>query len=234
MKERYCLYVASSVLILVMMLSSVAPVMASYPSSVAIEVTAMALDDETRQTGIIVLGLAKPGGWPLPYQAGSDFTAHYTLAAKLAGIPTTPTYSLVQLVMMNRVNVLDPNKQFAKEYMKTVPYDKTANFIGKFRWITPGVGFLDVYYVGSVSSSQIGDYMLVIQIGIKVGKVTVWGTCEQKLCILGFSMGSIYMATQRPDLTLHCSWDDPLGPFASCEEAAWWQRRYFGIPISTG
>lgn len=231
MRKRYCLSAAGSVLILVVMLSSIAPAMASYPSSVTLEVTSIASDDQTRRTGIIVLGLSKPGGWTLPYQPGSDFTAHYTFAVRLTGVPTNPTYVIVQVVMMNRVVPL--TKQDSWENLKTVPVDKTANFVAKARWLCPGVGFLDVYYIGSVTKEQIGDYMLVITAGCKVGKVTIWGTTLQKICVLGFSMGSTYWSIFSYG-TFYYTWDDPVGPFSSCEEAAWAQRRALGVPMLTG
>lgn len=234
--RKYGLSAAASVLILVVMLSSIAPAMASYPSSVTLEVTATAMDDSIRRTGIIVFYYSKPAGWPLTYQPGSDFVAHYTFTVKLTGLPTNPTGFVCQVVMMNKVNLpySFPPRQFGVEIMKTVPVDKSANFVAKSRWVSPGVGALDVYYIGPVTPDQIGDYMLVISAWWTVGKVTIWGTCEQKLCILGFSMGSAYLASMRPDGTTHYSWDDALGPFASCEEAVWWQRRYLGVPISTG
>jgi hypothetical protein len=231
MRKRYSLSVAVAVvLISVVVLSSVA--LASYPSTVKLDIKAIAADDQIRGIGVMVLGLPKPTGWVYSYEPGFDLFASYDIVVTLAGLPVTPSMVFCQLIMLNPVNPPNAAKQFPGETIKTVPIDESVNFVCKARWLNSGVGALDVYYVGPVAATEIGDYMLVIQAIMSVGKVNIWGTDTQKLCLLGFSMGIAVLQITLPDGSLRYTWNDALGGI-NCQDAAWAQRIAFGVPIPT-
>jgi hypothetical protein len=86
--------------------------------------------------------------------------------------------------------------------------------------------------------------MLIVTAGYKVGKNTVWASDLQDICILGWSMGNEVLAiglfgpyTMSTGLyaDTYFSWDNALGPFVSCDEAATWQLAWIvgGWPYST-
>jgi len=58
------------------------------------------------------------------------------------------------------------------------------------------------------------------------------GTDIQDICVLGWSMAHNIRRITLPDGgEIYYTWDDPLGPFVSCEEAALEQRDYLGVGI---
>jgi len=236
MKAYYAPAVASA-LIAIVMLTSIAPAAATYPSSIRVNIKLTAEDDQVRRTGIMVLGSSgEPGGWPFLYSAGWDYFAQYQLVIDFQGIPTAPDYFLCQVLKMDMVNppILPPGtRQFSSESLKTKLTDATMNVVCKLRSISAGVGVLDLYWTGGLSNDNIADYMIVISAGLKIGKVTIWGTDSVDLCVLGFSMDSNVYAFTMPDGTVRYTWVNPMSGFFSCQDAVWWQRRYYHVPIPT-
>jgi len=176
--------------------------------------------------------------WPKPIQPGWDLLSQHKILATLNGVPTKPDYTLCEIVEKEKAKIPPQStkpsgkRQFADEMLKTTLTDVTNNFVCKFRWAKPGVGVLDVYFIGPTVYNFIADHMLIVTIGYKVGKMTVWATDLQDICILGWSMGLEALAIALfPDYKLsqgwyvdtYWSWDNPLGPFVSCDEAAAWQ-----------
>jgi hypothetical protein len=134
------------------------------------------------------------------------------------------------------------SKQFPAENLKTKLVDVSDKFICKVRWKTPAnlpgwlesVGVLDVYYTGPTTSAAawqwIADHILTVTVTLVLGRTYVQGTDIQDICVLGWSMANNVRKITKPDggTDFHWSWDDALGPFVGCEEAAIWQRYYLG------
>jgi hypothetical protein len=178
--------------------------------------------------------------WPTEkgYQPGYDLLSQHKILATLNGVPTKPDYTLCEIVEKEKAKIPPQDsktaskRQFPDEVIKTTMIDVTSNFVCKFRWIKPGVGSLDVYFVGPHVYNFIADHMLIVTLGYKVGKMTVWASDLQDICILGWAMGLEGLGIQLfPPSTLsaglyfneYWSWPDPMGPFVSCDEAAAWQ-----------
>jgi hypothetical protein len=192
--------------------------------------------------------------WPNEkgFQLGWDLLSQHKILATLNGVPTTPTTVLCEIVEKEKAKIppqttKSPSKrQFPDEGIKTTLQDVTDNFVCKFRWIKPGVGALDVYFVGPgrPADNFIADHMLIVTVGYKVGRNTIWASDLQDICILGWSMGDnvlaiglFYPYTLSTGVysEVYWSWDDALGHFVSCDEAAAWQLAYYngGWPYST-
>jgi hypothetical protein len=177
--------------------------------------------------------------WPKPMAPGWDLLSQHKILATLNGVPTTPANAFCEIVEKEKakippMNTKTPSKrQFQDEVIKTTLQDVTDNFVCKFRWIKPGVGSLDVYYVGPRVQNFIADHMLIVTVGYTVGTRTVWASELQDICILGWSMGhnTLFLGLFiNPGFSVtpaypegYWSWDDALGPFVSCDEAAAWQ-----------
>jgi hypothetical protein len=181
--------------------------------------------------------------WPKPYAYGWDLLSQHKILATLNGVPTKPDYVLCEVVEKEKAKIppmtsKTPSlRQFPDEIIKTTLIDVTSNFVCKVNWIKPGVGALDVYFVGPHVSNFIADHMLIVTVGYKVNRSTVWASDLQDICILGWSMGANTLAVGlfiNPGLSaapayaeIYWSWDDALGPFVSCDEAAAWQLVYY-------
>jgi len=187
--------------------------------------------------------------WPEAkgYGVGSDLLSQHKILATLNGVPTTPTYVLCEVVEKEKAKIPPPSskspskRQFSDEILKTTLEDVSEHFICKFRWIKPGVGALDVYFVGPRVYNFIADHMVIVTVGYKVGRTTVWASELQDICILGWSMDSNVLAIalfENPGIStfpagmeVYYSWPDAMYKFVSCDEAAAWQRTYFGGAI---
>jgi len=176
--------------------------------------------------------------WPKDIQPGWDLLSQHKVLATLNGVPTTPDYLLCEIVEKEKAKIPPQStkpvgkRQFTDEVLKTTLTDVTSNFWCKFRWIKPGVGVLDVYFVGPHVYNFIADHMLIVTVGYKVNRSTIWASELQDICILGWSMGHESMAlglfppysiSAGNYYDIYWSWDNPLGPFVSCDEAAAWQ-----------
>jgi hypothetical protein len=191
------------------------------------------------------------GGMNYPYGPGTDLLSQHKILATLNGVPTKPDYFLCEVIEKEKakippMNSKDPSKrQFDDELIKTTVKDVSSNFICKVHWVKPGVGALDVYFVGPRVKNFIADHMLIVTMGWKVGRTTVWASDLQDICILGWSMDPIYLqiklfynpgkSTWPGGNEYYFSWIDALGHYVSCDEAAAWQRTwiYGGWPYST-
>jgi len=183
--------------------------------------------------------------WPKDkyYAYGWDYLSQHKILATLNGVPTKPDYVLCEVVEKEKAKIppmtsKTPSlRQFPDEIIKTTLIDVTSNFVCKVNWIKPGVGALDVYFVGPHVSNFIADHMLIVTVGYKVNRSTIWASELQDICILGWSMGTNTMAVGlfiNPGLSaapayaeIYWSWNDPLGEFVSCDEAAAWQLVYY-------
>jgi hypothetical protein len=244
MNKRYVPAIAS-LLIIAVALTSFTPVLATLPTRLVaqptLRVTTIAEDDEVRETGVMWMVpdrntfLALQGGAAL-LGFPSDLLAQFKILVSYNGVPTTPDSTYCQFVEKDKANPLK-DKQFTAENLKSVPKE-SPNFICKFRWGKPGVGVIDVYYIGDFAAQYIADYILVVGVDLTVGRTTVWGTEIQDICLLGWPYPEntpAYIIT-KPDGTIHYIYPDPLGlppttHWTSCEDLALMQKDQVGVPI---
>jgi len=199
-----------------------------------LDVRVIAEDDPTRNTGIMVLGILPPSVTPgsAGFQAGSDLIAHYKITMTYNGIPITPSGVMMQVLMKTVTN--PSSKQFPAESLASELTDVSDKFVLIYRSAAPGVGVLDVYYVGPLDKEYVANYMLVIVAFSRIGRSVVYGTDLQSLCVLGWSMDSTTGVITLPDGSKYYGWWNPLGAFTSCDEAAFVQRIWLGLPIPQG
>jgi hypothetical protein len=237
MNKRYLPAIAS-ILIIAVAMTSFMPVFAALPTRLAsqptLRVTTIAEDDETRETGVMWMATTQAlfisGDTP-----AQDLLAQFKIIVSYNGVPTTPTSTYCQFVEKDKANPLK-DQQFLAENLKTVPKEN-PNFICKFRWGKPGVGVLDVYYIGDALGQYIADYILVVGVDLAVGRTTVFGAEIQDICLLGWPVpdAPAWIIT-KPDGTVHYIYADPMadavtGPWTSCEDIALMQKDLLGIPI---
>ena len=178
--------------------------------------------------------------WSKGYGVGWDLLSQHKILVTLDGVPTTPDEDLTWCEIVEKEKAKIPpqtekplsKRQFPDEDIKTVMIDVTDNFVCKFRWAKPGVGVLDVYFVGVHAPNFIADHMLIVTVGKKVNRTTYWATDIQDICILGWSMDDNELGIRKFEgyylsegyySETYWSWPDPLHEFVGCEEAALWQ-----------
>jgi len=229
-------------------------------------VKTIAEDDEMRKTGIILLGMTTPStdfdtlfqdvgqaiqfpavvvtpGWLEPNVATSPkFLSQFKLLVSFNGVPVTPTTITCQVIEKDKVNPIK-DKQFPAENLKTRPVDQSQNFVCKFRPAKPGVGVLDVYYVGPTTGQYIADYVLNVGASVTIGRNVVFGQEIQDICVLGwpstlvmFDIGDASFAFKpviitKPDGTTHVVYPDALGTVANCEDMVLMQHYALGLTI---
>jgi hypothetical protein len=174
-------------------------------------------------------------GEPILWQVGTG---------SLNGVPIVTCNVLEK----DKVNAIDDPKTTAKPQftneIQTKLVDVTANFICKARWKQYSLGWyesagvLDVYYTGSADAHWIADHILVVEVIMQVGRSVVYGVDIQDICVLGWASGPVdattpmppYASKTKPDDTVHYIWENALGPYASCEDAALVERNVLGLP----
>ena len=236
MNKRY-LPIIASIFILALTASSLLPAYAALPRMArampTLNVVTIAEDDETRNTGIILLAdtvanfKAQPTtGWP------QDLLAQFKVLVSYNGVPVAPTSFYCQVIEKDKYNVLK-FKQGTWENLGTWSKDASSNFECKLRWGKPGVGVIDVYFVGTAAPQMIADYVLVVSFDKTVGRSLVYGTEIQDICVLGWNEGDVAgQRVTKPDGNYHYVFQDSLGDFVSCEDAAMYQKHYvMNLPI---
>jgi len=200
----------------------------------ALEIDTVAEDDPIRQTGLMVLGVFPAGTTPgvTPgVQPGSDLIAHYRITTTYNGVPVTPGAVFMMVLQEGCVNPPSTVKQFSREILTTKLTDVSSQFVCMYRTTAPGVGVLDVYYIGPLDKEYVANYIVVISAYMRIGHSVVWGTDLQSLCILGYSMDSATGITTLPDGSNYYAWFNPLGAFTSCDVAVFCQRIWLGLPV---
>jgi len=257
--KRIYLPAIASLLILCMALSSLVPVMAQQvPVARALptlQVVTIPEDDQVRNTGVIVFGLSPdmttwPSDKPVDQYCLANpgacikLESQYKIMISFNGIPVGATTTTAgapasgfgyacQFIKKEKFHPLQ-GPQFSQEVIRTVLTDESANFVCKLRELpagVPGVGVLDVYYVGSLLPQFIADYVMVVTVWQTYGRTTVYGTDMQDICLLGWANSDNTMYITKPDGTLAFSWPDAIGPWVSCEEAAVLQRQNLGLTV---
>jgi len=230
MNKRYLPAIASLLIIAVAM-TSFTPVLADLPTRLyaqpTLRVTTIAEDDEARHTGVMwmsesILTFSKP--------TLQDLLAQFKILVSYNGFPVTPTSTYCQFVEKDKANPMK-DKQFTAENLKSVPVENPY-FTCKFRWGKPGVGVIDVYYIGPIAAQYIADYILVVGVDYVVGRTTVWGTEIQDICLLGFPLpGTILGVIVKGNGDPHPIVADPLGAWTSCEDLALVEKDALGVGI---
>lgn len=240
MNKRYLPAIAA-IFIIAITASSLIPVYAVAALRPQVSPTLFVLtipeDDEVHNTGIMLLG-SPPAHSPF-YLSKTDLLAQFKVIVSLNGVPVTATLKC-QVIEKDKVNPLK-TKQGVWENLVSVPKDMTGNFVCKYREGKPGVGVIDVYWVGPSATSTIisvgqfiADYILIVQFTYTVGRTVIYGTEMQDICVLGWSLytgASPYFVVTKPDGTEHYVFPNPLGNFHSCEDAALYQKDLLGLTI---
>jgi hypothetical protein len=243
MNKRYLPAIAA-LLILAISFASYAPVLGTValraqvnPSLVVFTIPE---DDEIRKTGVIVFDDTSTNYVSTTRTTrSSDLMAQYKILVTYNGVPVTPTAIACQVIEKDKANPLK-DSQGTWENLKTIPVDQTGLFKCKFRWGKPGVGVLDLYYVGPLAVQYIADYVVNIYATLTIGRTVIYGGEIQDVCILGWNLGAVLgvqtITATGPDGTALSAYvyPDALGAYVSCEDAAMYQKYYAHVgPGST-
>jgi hypothetical protein len=238
MNKRYLPAIAA-IFIIALTASSFIPVYAATALRAQVSPTLFVLtipeDDEVHKTGIMLLG-SPPSGQPF-WRAKTDLLAQFKVIVSLNGVPVRATLTC-QVIEKDKVNPLK-TKQGVWENLVSVPKDATGNFVCKYREGKPGIGVIDVYWVGPSATSPvinvgqfIADYILIVQFTYTVGRTVIYGTEMQDICVLGWPLVTTgFDVVTKPDGTEHYVFPNPLGDFVSCEDAALYQKDLLGLTI---
>jgi hypothetical protein len=220
-------------------MTSFLPVFAALPTRLAAQPTLTVItipqDDMARATGVMWFGT---GTTPATLGTGPrELMSQFKIFVSYNGLPVTPTRVYCQVVEKDKVNPLKPGLQGPWENLVSKPVEASQWFVCKWRDGKPGVGVLDVYYVGTARAEHIADYILVVGASYTIGRTTVFGTEIQDICVLGFP-SPIGGAPRAPDWVItkpsgdtHPIYADPLGTYASCEDLALQEQAMLGLPI---
>jgi hypothetical protein len=241
MNKRYLPVIAA--FLIAVTCTTFLPAIAQLPTYVysapTLYVKTIAQDDQARKTGVMWQAedmaafnayVAAPAG-TLP--EAQDVMSQFKILVSYNGVPVTPTSLYCQVVEKDKYNPIK-TRQFPTENLETVLFDKSNLFVCKFRWGKPGVGVLDVYYIGAPAAIEIADFVLVVGANYAVGRSTVYGTDMQDICLLGWPMpnGAVPATLfTKPDGTEHWIFADPLGGWSSCDDVALQQKNALGIPV---
>jgi hypothetical protein len=240
MNKRYLPVIAA--FLIAVTCTTFLPAIAQLPTYVyaapTLYVKTIAQDDQERHIGVMwqapsftdfVAYAAAPAG-TLP--EAQDLLAQFKILVSYNGVPVTPSSVYCQLVEKDKYNPIKTS-QGSWENLETVVFDKSNLFVCKFRWGKPGVGVLDVYFIGAPAAIDIADFILVVGVNYAVGRSTVYGTEIQDICLLGWPAGGPapdYVFT-KPDGTEHWVYADPLAGWSSCDDLALAQKAALGIPV---
>jgi hypothetical protein len=252
MDKRYLSAVAA-LFIATMVCSSFIPVYGQMTTGLyaqalpTLNVKTIAEDNEALHTGIMLLGIPDPT-WHWPWYFSETKTlSQFKVLVSYNGVPVTAKLTC-EVIEKDKVNPLK-TKQGTWENLESVPKDMTGNFVCKYRESKPGVGVIDVYWVGPSSTSPIlnvgqfiADYILVVTFAYTVGHTVVYGTEMQDICVLGWPQPypmfyvldpwAPYQVVTKPDGTEHYVFADPTSLYDSCENLALVQKSMLGIPMA--
>jgi len=249
--NKHYLSAIAAFFILAIVASSFLPVYAqTVARAVAVPtlyVRTIAEDDEALETGIILLGMPpsttvqqnKLGNvpWPEGVYTRTDFLAQFKVIVSYNGIPVTARMTC-EVIEKDKYNPLKA-KQGSWENLASLPKDQTQNFVCKYREGKPGIGVIDVYWVGPSATSAvsnvgqfIADYVLVVTFSYTIGRTVVYGTEMQDICVLGWplTIANAHVVT-KPDGSEHWVFPNALGAWVSCEDAALFEKNLLDIPI---
>jgi hypothetical protein len=228
--EKEVLSAIASLLVLGTLLSLVVPAFAQMPALAmagpTLVVKTIPEDDQIRKTGVILLGMTPPGFLDQS-SFFTDWSAQFKISITYNGIAVNATGLYCQVIEKDKYNPIK-DQQFPAENLKTLPKDQSGLFVCKWRPGKPGIGVLDVYYVGEAAVEYIADYLLIVSASYTIGRTVVFGTDMQDICVLGWPV----IELDHLGLTDQLGLIDPLGSYVSCEDAALAEKDAvgFGIP----
>jgi len=237
MNKRYLPAIAGLLIAITCM--SILPVFATMPTFIyaapTLTVVTIPQDDQVLKTGVMWLADNKAD---FGTGKGASLVSEYKILVSYNGVPIVPSSMYCQFVEKDKSEVLKL-PQGPWEVLKSVPKDMSSLFICKPRWGKPGVGVLDVYYIGIGTAASIADYVLVVGVDYAVARSTVYGTEIQDLCILGWPVALDGVATSSGTVFLPNTgvnepkplYTNPLGGWRSCEDLALAQKNSLGVPI---
>lgn len=213
-----------------------------------VRVETVAEDDEVRNEGIMVIC---PGIPPFPPgdpratdpdtcnddndDIWEDFHASYELSITYEGVPVNANV----FCMVAQKNAVSPSvPQLSREVIATEASDVSERFVCMLRSVAPGVGVLDVYYIGPLDAEAIGAYELVVQAAYTVESEVYFGTDVQDLCVLGWPFNdnganktfSVNASTADGPKHLKRA-PHSLDNFVGCDDAALFQRQLLGLGV---
>jgi hypothetical protein len=199
-------------------------------------VKTIAEDDQLRQTGIMWLATDQSlyesfasTGYGMGGGSGANLVSQYKILVSYNGVPVAPSSTYCQFVEKDKIEPMK-NRQGPWETLATNPIDQSNLFVCKFRWGKPGVGVVDVYYIGTGTPASIADYVFIVGVNYAVGRSTVYGTDMQDLCLLGWPVGYSWGTSTRFPYTKFFN-INALGNWKSCEGVALSQLNALGVPI---
>ena len=241
--NKYILPSAAAFLILVIAVSSYTPAMAVTRVTLApfLQVVTIPEDDQLRQTGVMILGVAGPGPFAGVTYRYPKFLSQFKLVITLNGVLVSNANIAIFCNVAEKDKIINPpdvttgktpskNRQFPRELMETEIKDVAEFFVCKPRWKPGGlsVGVLDVYYTGAAADPAfIADHILVVHVMYTVGRQVFWGTEIQDICVLGWSFSPSLQHTTLAGGEVIPYYIDPLSlgglAFPSCESAVAYQ-----------
>jgi hypothetical protein len=236
--NKYVLPSAAAFLILVIAFSSYTPAMAVARITVTpfLSVVTIPEDDQLRQTGVMLLGVAN-------HEAGTDFLAQYKLVITLNGVLVPTSGLIISCNVAEKDKIVNPPdtttgksptypRQFPHELIETSIKDVADWFVCKPRWKPGGlsVGVLDVYFTGAAGDAAfIADHILVVHVMYTVGRQIFYGTDIQDICVLGWSMQAAVAKTTLASNEVIYYFADPLDIWSGCESLALYQLNSLGL-----
>lgn len=233
--DKKILPAVASLLVLGTLLSLVVPAFAEMPALAiagpTLVVRTIAEDDQIRKTGVIILGMTPPGFPDQLTFSTADWLAQFKISITYNGVAVNATTLYCQVIEKDKYNPVK-DQQFPAENLKTVPKDQSGLFVCKWRSGKPGIGVLDVYYIGTAAAQYIADYVLVVSASYTIGRTVAYGTDMQDICVLGYPIvltindGGLFSDDGGPLFLV-----DPLGSYVSCEDAALAEKNALGLGI---
>jgi hypothetical protein len=229
---------------------------ARYTVAPSLVVWTIPQDDQKREKGIIILGGFTGHGDPLVVDSMSQHKLLVTYNGQTVMwkfSDPAPIVVTCNVLEKDKVNPAPDKKgvtaQFPQENIITKLVDVSDNFVCKVRWKSPVTGYLessgvlDVYYTGPTTAEKtalanpanwIADNILTVEATLKIGRSLAFGTDIQDICVLGWSLDSqAAVSYTKPDGTKHYLVQNALGPYASCDDAALYQRDQLGMTMGT-
>jgi hypothetical protein len=141
--------------------------------------------------------------------------------------------------MVTQEEIVSPSDPMAAfEDFRTELTDVSADFVCIIRSAAPGVGSLDLYYIGPADAQAIGSYDLVVEAFMTIGDEVIFATDTQPVCMLGWPFNdnganmTFAVDASTPDGLKHVKRaPHPLNGFAGCGDAALFQRQLLGLTI---
>jgi hypothetical protein len=226
-------------LIVAIAFAAVMPVFAQLPLTLTttptLTVVTIAQDDQLMKTGVMwfsALSLSSVSGFATATYP--NLYSQFKIIVSYNGVPVTPSSLFCQVIEKDKYEPKTP--QGTWETLASNPVDASGWFVCKPRWGKPGVGVLDVYYVGPQTAFHFSDYILNVQVDYAIGRSTVYGSELQDICVLGWPADGavLYPFTNTATSTTWYFYVDPMLGYKSCEDLVLTEMAAVSVPIAWG